>query len=331
MATIKEVAQLAGVSVATVSRVINMPETVSEKKLKAVECAIQQLNYTPNALGRNLRQQHTKRILVVLNNISNQFYSGVLKGIEERAKQDNYSTLICTTRGNRDLILSHIEMLSSKVADGVIFLSPELASDEILKVSANYPIVCTCEPVKSEEITCVTIDNVKAGYDATQFLLNKGHRDIVLAGGDNDISYSSELREIGFKKAMRENKIEITEDNIINDGYGFNSGVRTARKILKRNKLPQAVFAISDASAIGIIKTLHENGVRVPEDISVMGFDNTSISEMYVPSVATVSQPRYEMGSMAMDLLINMIDGNATKKMNVVEHKIIERQSVINK
>ncbi len=331
MATIKDVAQLAGVSVATVSRVINLPHTVSEKKLKAVENAIQELNYTPNSIGRNLRWQHTKRILVVLNNISNQFYSGVLKGIEERAKQDNYSTLICTTRNNRDAILGHIEMLSSKAADGVIFLSPELASDEILKVSADYPIVCTCEPVKSEEITCVTIDNVKAGYDATKFLLSKGHRDIVLAGGDNEISYSSELREIGFKKAMQENAIEITPDTIINDGYGFNSGVRIAEKILKRSKLPQAVFAISDASAIGIIKTLHENGVRVPEDVSVMGFDNTTISEMYIPSVATVSQPRFEMGSMAMELLINMIEGNKTEKNNTVEHKIVERQSVINK
>ncbi len=327
MATIKDVANLAGVSVATVSRVINAPETVGESSRKLTEDAIEQLNYIPNFLGRNLRQQHTKRIIVVLNSISNQFYSRVLKGIEDRAKEDGYTALICATRNNKDTILKHLEMLSTKVADGAIFMSPELANDEILQFSERYPIVCTCEPLKSSKAVSVTIDDVQASFDATEFLINRGNKDIVLISAGS-FSYSSDLREEGFKKALKQNNIEFKESMIIREGYTYNAGVRAAKKMLKRKKMPQAVFALSDSTAIGAISTFNSNGVDVPQDISVMGFDNTALSEMYIPSITTVSQPQHDMGSHSMELLIKKINGEDIVNKTIVKHEVVHRQSV---
>lgn len=327
MATIKDVAKLAGVSVATVSRAINYPDSVSDNNKTLVENAIKELNYTPNLLGRNLRTQQTKRIIVVLNSISNQFYSRVLKGIEDKAKEDGYTTLICTTRDNKQTILSHLQILSTREADGAIFMSPELANQEILKYSKHYPIVCASEPVRNKKITSVTIDDVKASCDAVNFLISQGKKRIALISAGS-FSYSSDLREKGYKKALKQNNIELDESLIIREGYTYNAGVRAIDKILKLEALPDAIFALSDTTAIGAINQLHKNKINVPEDISVMGFDNTAMSEVYIPTITTVAQPQHDLGYKAMELLINKINGKTQVDSIVLPHRIIHRESV---
>ena len=328
MATIKDVAKKAGVSVATVSRVLNTPDAVRERTREQVLSAIDELQYSPNFLGRNLRMMETKRILVVLNTISNQFFSRVVRGIEERAQEEKYAVMICTTRGNQESMESYVHMLQTRAVDGMILTPHELRDEAIVTLSKRFPVICACEPVQDPRLTCVSIDDEKAGEDAVRFLLDRGKRRIALFGGGT-YTYSSVLRERGYRKALQEAGIPVDETLIYSEGLTFKAGVRAASRLLREQpELPDAIFAFSDSTAIGAMKELNNHGVQVPRDISVIGFDNTAVSEMYIPSITTVAQPKYTMGFTAMDLLIQKINGTTDVSNQILSHEIIIRDSV---
>ncbi len=328
MATIKDVAERAGVSVATVSRVLNTPDAVKERTRQQVLNAIDELQYSPNFLGRNLRMMETKRILVVLNTISNQFFSRVVRGIEERAQEEKYAVMICTTRGNQESMESYVHMLQTRAVDGMILTTHELRDEAIVTLSKRFPVICACEPVQDPRLTCVSIDDEKAGEDAVRFLLDRGKRRIALFGGGT-YTYSSVLRERGYRKALQEAGIPVDETLIYSEGLTFKAGVRAASRLLREQpELPDAIFAFSDSTAIGAMKELNNHGVQVPRDISVIGFDNTAVSEMYIPSITTVAQPKYTMGFTAMDLLIQKINGTTDVSNQILSHEIIIRDSV---
>lgn len=321
---------------ATVSRTLNQPDSVKKETRDLVLNAVDALHYSPNFLGRNLRQLHTKRILVVLSNISNQFYSRVVKGIEDKAKEHDYHVLIFTTRDMKNNLLEAITMLQSKVVDGAIFMTTHQAEQQISELNKNYPIVCACEPVANSSIPCVAIDNIKASYDATRYLLKCGKRRIALLGInpnllDNTFDGiqvgSAVLRETGYRNALKEFDIPFDQTLVIEEGLTYKAGIRCVDRLLKLPQLPDAVFALSDASAIGTIYALSKNGIRVPEDISVVGFDNTAMSEMYLPSVTTIGQPQYEIGINAMQLLLHRIHGEPAVSITV-NHELILRDSV---
>ncbi len=328
MATIKDVAKKAGVSVATVSRVLNTPDAVRERTREQVLSAIDELQYSPNFLGRNLRMMETKRILVVLNTISNQFFSRVVRGIEERAQEEKYAVMICTTRGNQESMESYVHMLQTRAVDGMILTTHELRDEAIVTLSKRFPVICACEPVQDPRLTCVSIDDEKAGEDAVRFLLDRGKRRIALFGGGT-YTYSSVLRERGYRKALQEAGMPVDETLIYSEGLTFKAGVRAASRLLREQpELPDAIFAFSDSTAIGAMKELNNHGVQVPRDISVIGFDNTAVSEMYIPSITTVAQPKYTMGFTAMDLLIQKINGTTDVSNQILSHEIIIRDSV---
>ena len=328
MATIKDVAKKAGVSVATVSRVLNTPDAVRERTREQVLSAIDELQYSPNFLGRNLRMMETKRILVVLNTISNQFFSRVVRGIEERAQEEKYAVMICTTRGNQESMESYVHMLQTRAVDGMILTTHELRDEAIVTLSKRFPVICACEPVQDPRLTCVSIDDEKAGEDAVRFLLDRGKRRIALFGGGT-YTYSSVLRERGYRKALQEAGIPVDETLIYSEGLTVKAGVRAASRLLREQpELPDAIFAFSDSTAIGAMKELNNHGVQVPRDISVIGFDNTAVSEMYIPSITTVAQPKYTMGFTAMDLLIQKINGTTDVSNQILSHEIIIRDSV---
>ncbi len=326
MVTIKDVARHAGVSVATVSRVINDAETVKEATRDKVQQAITQLQYSPNLLGRNLRTLRTKRVLVIVDTISNQFFSRVVKGIEEEAKEHGYSVMICTTRGNKQQLLSYLSLLQAKTMDGAIITCGELAVEELVAFAADNPIVCACEPILNANITNVSIDDFKASYDATSFLIERGHRRIAVVSTPTGHT-SSTKREAGYRKALQDHNIDVDERLIYREGYTYKAGQRTAAKLLQ-DTLPDAVYAFSDATAVGLVKVLTEAGKCVPDDISVMGFDNTAVSEMYLPSITTVGQPQQQIGKTAMKLLMDQMNGEKTTQQTFLNHEIICRHSV---
>lgn len=335
MYTIKDVARRAGVSVATVSRVLNGTETVREQTRRQVEEAIEALQYSPNGLGRNLRRLETKKILVVLSTISNQFHSRVVRGIEDRAMEHGYDVLIGTTRDRMETLLRYFEMIQTRQVDGAIFMSTHFTRPEELDfVDQGYPIVCACEPLPGGQVPYVGIDDEQAAKDAVQYLISCGYRRIALISAGEfmkDTYGSSSLREQGYRQMMAENNLEVPEEYIIREGLSYNSGKRAAERLLTMEPRPDAVFACSDAAAIGLIRELHTRGVQVPEDIAVMGFDNTAMSEVTYPSITTVAQPQYHIGQKAMDLLLQRIRGEEGEDCVFLAHEIKMRESTKNR
>lgn len=328
MSTIKDVAHAAGVSVATVSRVLNNQGNVKNETVEKVNEAISKLSYSPNLLGRNLRVGETRKILVLLNTISNQFYSRVVQGIEEAANKEKYAVMICMTHNNKEIEMQYLNLIKTKLVDGAIFLTTENDGDFLSDELCNIPVVQACEPRAGFLTPTVSIDNFKAGYDATHYLLKKGHKSIAFFGAGT-IYESSMLRKAGYKKALTEAGIEIRGDLIFDEGFGTTAGAVAAGKLLKKDSLPDAVFCVSDASAAGAIKTFIQAGKKVPDDISVMGFDNTKLSETFLPSITTTKQPQFEIGKQAMELLLDLISKQEIKTNKIIlPCQIIERKSV---
>ena len=328
IATIKDVAKLAGVSVATVSRVLNKEGNVLPQTKLRVQDAIQKLHYSPNLLGRNLRQGTTKKILVLLNTISNPFYSQVVRGIEECAAKEHYTVMLCMTHGDPVLEQQSITLLQTKLVDGAVFLSAEQEGTALTEACRGIPVVQACEPRDGFLAASVSIDNKKAAYDAISYLIQNGHKRIAFFGASDTLS-SSICRKDGYLQALLDYELTPNPDWIIEEGFSINAGVRAAKQLLSCKELPDAVFCISDSCAIGAIRTLIEAGISVPDDISVMGFDNAEISKAFLPAVTTVQQPRYEIGYKAASLLLDAMRGEENRAVKItLPHEIIERNSV---
>ena len=329
MPTIKDVAQKAGVSTATVSRVINDPTAVSPETQKKVKQTIKQLNYQPNMLGRNLRRCATRMIMILLQNISNPFYSRVVRGIEKKALKNNYYTMICNNNSDPQQEKSYLQLLKSKLIDGVILLEPEIDKKDLQEIGSSFPVVQCCEYLEGVDIPHISIDNTAAARTAVNHLLDCGHTKIAMISGCGDL-LSEKHREKGYREALENAGIKFRPEYVKYGSYGFQGGKLKAREILALPDRPSAIFAISDIMAIGAIGAITEAGLQVPDDVAVIGFDNTSISRMYRPPITTIEQPRFEMGSEAMTALLTRIEN---KKKNIdnkiLEHKLIIRESTV--
>ncbi len=326
MITIKEVAKLANVSVATVSRVINGAENVKPETQTAVNDAIAQLGYSPNNLARNLRRSESRKIIVLLNTISNEYYSEIVRGIDT-ALSGRYSVMICSTFGDVQKENEFCQLLKTKLVDGAIFLTTENTGEVLSESLHGLPCLQACEYDKHFSTPVVTIDNEKAAYDAVTYLIANGHREIAFLGAQDTFS-TAKARKIGYTKALTDAGIAVDERLILLDSFSFNSGARSVNKLLANKTLPQALFCASDLVAAGAIKTLYDNNISVPQDISVMGFDNTRVSQIYIPSITTVEQPRFDIGFIAGSNLLKLIKSEKVEERAVLEHRIIERSSV---
>lgn len=328
MATIKDVAKKAGVSVATVSRVLNHYDNVRQETVDAVQAAIQELDYHPNFLGRTLRRQETMKILVMVPTISNQFYSRVVKGIQTAAQADGYHTMLAITGSDPEIEQEHINMARRKLVDGVIFLHTTMDAGKLSDFAENYPAVSACELVEGAKIPTVSIDDYRAALDGTRFLLQNGHKRIAFVSA-GDLYDSSRRRRMGYEYALHEAGLKTEENLLLNEGFTFNAGKRAAVRIAAMPSLPDAVFATSDSTAIGVISALAEHGIQVCRDISVMGFDNNQIAEFYLPHLTTISQPQFDIGHKAFELLLNKIQNQTCDEQHILlPHKLECRDSV---
>ena len=327
MSTIKDVAKMANVSVATVSRVLNNSDSVTDKTREKVLHAIQELNYQPNLLGRNLRRSETRMILILLPTISNTFYSKVVKGMEDTGHRNGYNVMICTTNSEKQREEIYLNILKNKLADGVIFLAPEIDAQELSKIGKSFPVVQCCEYKENADVPSVSIDNEAAAYHAVQYLISSGHRRIGMISS-NSTFISTVHRENGYKKAIQEAGIEWNPNLIVYGNYGFRSGLNKTRQLLDMEDRPTAIFAISDMMAIGAIRAAQEKGLRVPDDVAVIGFDNVSFLSMIVPKLTTIAQPQYEMGAAAMDILLQRIKNETVQVQHIrMGYELIVRDS----
>lgn len=329
MTNVKDVARLAEVSTATVSRVLTNTGNVSEKNRKKVLDAVEKLKYYPNSIGRQLRKMETKTILVVVPDITNSFFSNILRGIENTAGEKGYQVLLGDTQNKK--ADDYFKYLYEKQVDGMILLTSKLSIGTLKDIYDKFPVVLACETITALDIPTVSINNIEAAETVTDYLIQLGHKNIVHATGPLD-GILGKNRLLGFENKMRQFNYPIPKENIIEGDFSLESGYKIAEHILSMKDRPTAIFTANDEMAIGVIKVLKEQGIRVPADISVVGFDNIKLAEIVDPELTTYSQPNYEIGVKAMELLLEIIDKKEIEGKSVILNgKLIERDSTASK
>ena len=325
--TIKDVAKAANVSVATVSRVLNKKSNVSDEAIEAVNLAVESLGYSPNFLGRDLRKSETKRILAIIASTEQSFYSDVLRGMEQAAFAQGYDVLIATTHDDPDHEMHLLGMLFSRSVDGAVLLGPKLNAQTISKLAENHNIAMCLERLDNCNVLTVTIDNIKAGHDAVQYLINKGHKRIGLITTELR-SQSSIDREIGYRQALEENNITYDESLVYYGTYDTDSGTTGCEQLLSLPEPPTAIFSISDMIAIGAMNYAISNGYKIGKDIMFFGFDNIAYSHIFVPHLSTVEQPCFLQGKLVIEKLIdNMKAEKPDRGIYMLPHSLVLRES----
>ena len=327
MTDIHKVAKEAGVSVATVSRVLNESPSVSDKTRTKVKSVIEQLNYEPNMLGRNLRSSRSRQILVLSPTTVSPFYSNIISGIENAAIQQDYNMLLCTTKSTYRLESTYFEMVKKKLVDGAVVIDPSSELYEYVTANPKYPVVVCGEFAGTDQVPCVSIDNETASYKAVKHLISLGHTKIAMLSSN---IHTAGFRQKGFLRALRENGITVNEQWLLSADLGFESGQYKMRELLTMDDRPTAVFAVSDTIAIAALKAIKDFGLRSPQDIAVIGFDNIEFSAMTNPALTTISQPMHEMGVFAAKMLLKKIQQpEYTVKNMILNHELIIRESTM--
>ncbi len=327
MSNMTDVAKLANVSTATVSRVIQNPDAVKEKTRVKVLQAIEELNYQPNVLARYFRRTETKTILVMVPSIENNVFPQMIAGIDLIANQSGYKVLLGNTYQDPDKAYSYLEELKQKQVDGVILLTTRLDNNVITDIADHYPVVLTSDFIAGLNVPTVAIDNISSARNAVEHLLQLGHKRVGMITGPLDIPLSRD-RLKGYRQALLENDIGVDGVLIQEGDHKYDSGYNQMNKFLALDNPPTAIFAANDSMAMGAVKAVKAHGLRVPEDIGVVGFDNIQFSDIFEPSLTTVAQPFMEMGQRSMELLLKQINGETlTKNQHVLDTRLIIRDS----
>ncbi|WP_432667223.1 LacI family DNA-binding transcriptional regulator [Wukongibacter baidiensis] len=308
MANIRQVAKQAGVSVATVSRVLNHPEAVSIKTKEKVLAVMEEMNYTPNGIARSLALNRTSTIALLIPNILNPLYPQVAKGIEDVAHQKGYNLLLCNTEEDEEKEKEYIEMLLEKRVDGFILISSFLERQDIDKIkNRNTSIVMIGSCKENIDVDIVYTDYLKGAYQATQHLIDLGYKRIAHISGPLKGMESRE-KLMGYERALKEIEINTSEDYIVEGDNEIEGGYLAAKQLLQLEKPPKAIFAANDLMAIGAIDAIKDSGLKIPDDIAIVGFDNIRMSALVEPKLTTISQPVYKMGLIAARLLVDNIE-----------------------
>lgn len=303
--TIEDVARIAGVSIATVSRALGKPDVVSRDTRDKVTAAIEQTGYTANAMARNLRRQKTRMIVVLVPNIGNPFFSEILAGIEEVATANGYNILIGNTDNDPVRENNFANFVQGNQADGLLLLNGR-APDGNSGGGKLPPLVVLCERIPDSELPTVRIDNDLAAQDAIRHLIELGHRRIAQIAGP-PVNILTVDRSRGAARALQAAGLDA--DVVVNGDFSIASGAAATRELLRRTEHPTAVFCSNDEMAMGAIQEIKAAGLTVPGDISVIGFDDLTFAEVYDPSLTTVHQPRRLIGETAMGVLVDILAG----------------------
>lgn len=328
MVTIEDVAREAGVSVATVSRVINRNGPVSAKSEEKVNLAIARLNYRPNVWGRRLRRQESRMILIFVPYISNPFYASIVSGVEDTLRKQGYGTMLCITNGDKTREQEFIKQLYDGQADGAVIMCVDKHDKDIEQLAKEVPVVQCCEYSMNEDISHVSVNNFAAANQVVKYLGSLGHERIGFVGSINQF-ISSNDRQSGYEEGVKELAIPLNSKYIAygDEDYSFNSGVRAGLELLSLKDRPTAIFCISDVLALGVVRAARNLGLLVPRDVSVVGFDDVEYATMLSPMLTTVSQPRYSLGKTSAQMLIHQIESGAAGSSIYLEHKLILRES----
>ncbi|MEM7080631.1 MAG: LacI family DNA-binding transcriptional regulator [Pseudomonadota bacterium] len=332
--SIKEVAKLAGVSIATVSRCLNNPGKVREKTRLRVQDAVLKTGYAPNTLAQNFRRGRTQMVMVVLPSVGDPFFTNVMTGVRRVAMAKGFGLLINEIQFNTMNADEIGRLVVSRQADGIILLAGmSTFGKEILSTRGrrDLPIVIGCESVSSDlvDFPGIHIDNVAASKEATDYLISLGHREIGFICGTAD-SFLTKDREVGYRAAMNQAKIGIEKGWIVPGDLTIEGAVRATRELLNHKRRPSAIFCATDEMAIGCMHEIQAASLKVPEDVSVMGFDDIRYAQVANPPLATVHQPAQQIGEQVMYRLCREIEGDdvGAPQLETLPHRLIIRQSV---
>lgn len=303
----KDVAERAGVSITTVSHVINKTRYVSDELTECVYKAMAELDYHPNLVAGSLRSGRTRTIGLIIPDITNQFFSEISRKIEDSGFEHGYSVIVCNTDDNLSKEKSYIDVLMAKQVDGIVFISAGDESESLKKpIESNIPIVVADRDIKDINTNIVLVDNFNGGYEATKYLIDLGHKSIGFISGPSGVTGST-LRFEGYRKALHEAGLVFDEGMVTQGDYRYQGGGDAMQILLQKQPHPTAVFASNDMMALGAIRKIFDYGMEVPGDISIIGFDDIPLSQIAYPSLTTMAQPAQEMSAIIMKLLIEDI------------------------
>lgn len=323
--SISYIATKAGVSPATVSRVMNNPDTVSKEKKKKVLRTIKKYDFKPNLLARDFRLTNSKRILVIVSEVSSPIISSLFKGMEDYADQLGYSLFISPTYKDKSKEMNLIKQLENNLFDGVVLFDTSLSKEEIEELNKHYPLI-QCSEIVSANVNSVSINDEEAAFDAVNYLISKGHKEIGIIGDFNE--FTSKNRKKGYLKALEHNNLTPNTDYIIYSEYNYEGGKKAAEKVLEYKDNITSLFCANDAIALGCVNELKDKKIKIPEDMAVIGFDDTAESLMTSPKISSVKQPNYQIGATTLEILIDMIKGNQTRsKRCYLDHELVLRES----
>ena len=307
--TLLDVAREAGVSPSTVSRILNGTAKVSDDKRKAVETAIAEMKFEPNQLAQGLKSGRSMTIGIVVQDISSPFFDETLHGVDDGLKGTGYASVIVSGHWNADEEAARIKLLLARKVDGIILLSGRIADKKVLEFALDKPIVATGRSLNSKTAVGFKLDNVHGAYLATRHLIELGHRRIAFVTGPANNTDAVERQE-GYQKALREANIPFEKSLVAEGNFHEASGLLAINRLLETQQQFSAVFAANDLSAYGVRLGLYRKGIRVPEDISLIGFDDLPSSLYTTPPLTTIHQPLYDMGLLATRTLLALIAGN---------------------
>ncbi|MGL4473293.1 MAG: substrate-binding domain-containing protein [Shewanella sp.] len=329
MATIKDIAKLAQVSTSTVSHVLNNTRFVSDEVKERVQAAVKELNYAPSALARSLKTKHTRTFGMLVTTSTNPFFAEVVKGVESHCYQHGYSLMLCNTEGDAERIRFNLSTLLQKQVDGLLLMCSEAEAQAFAQLSSqpNLPTVVMDWGPTNFQCDKIQDNSRQGGYLATRYLIEQGHQLIGCVTGPLD-KLPSQQRLAGFTDAMNEAKLSIKPEWQVSGNFECDGGAAAFADLIKAPNLPTAMFVGNDMMAMGFMHAAYNAGLNIPEQLSVIGYDDIELARYLTPALTTIHQPKQQLGHTAVEVLLARLDNPGSSKTIQLEPSLVVRDSV---
>lgn len=327
--TIRDIAKMAKVSHMTVSRVLNNDSRVREETRKRILGLVNKLHYRPDARARTFVSKKSNLIGLVVSDISNPFYAELARGIEDKAHEQGYNVIFCSTVNKPERMEIYVDLMMDAGIDGFIFASARLHEPVVEKlIDERFPLVLVNRKLRGETCNYVVLNNIKGAYEITEHLINLGYRKIAIITGPSNVFTGLE-RLKGYQQALKDHRIEFDDNYVIQGPFTRETGYEGTQELLTMEERPEAIFAGNDYIAMGVIDAVEELGLHIPEEIAVVGFDDTKFASNQRIRLTTVSQRTYEMGNLGVQILIDYIERKETDYTHrvVLEPRLVIRES----
>ncbi len=325
MAGLRDVAKRAGVSISTVSLALRDDPRIRDSTRQRVLAAAADLGYRPNGLARDLKAGRTGMISVLIHDLGGPFYSELLRGVQAKALELGYTTIVGCTAGGQGGALTRL--LVESRTDGAIVLDASIKEEVLGSVASDsFPVVVLDRAIKRPFVYLVTCDHEAGAYMATEHLIHSGYKNIAFVSGLQS-SLHSKLRYEGYRRALRDHRIAAVPEHLYHGAYTEESGYDIGLRMVRGRRMPEAVFAANDEMAIGILRAVTESGLRVPDDLAIVGFDDVRITQYVTPPLTTVRQPMYQLGVEAIQTLVSVLQGNLDIEPVMLNTELVVRAS----